>query len=186
MRISDQIIPVLICTEATLEMGMLSSLLPKNLGLIRRTRSGPTSIRVRKKRFPLVNRLAKKTSAELVAAIVTSSCAGVRPAVDFHASRLYSYFRPNVDQNRTSRASPQRRRDAQRAAGKPKINTSPQRAQTDAKEEPPMSLRGCFFFLRVRSVLCGEIFVFGFGFPAVLCASLRLCGGFSRKGKSVP
>src|SRR5258708_3901045 len=102
MRISDQIIPVLICTEATLEMGMLSSLLPKNLGLIRRTRSGPTSIRVGKKRFPLVNRLAKKTSAELVAAIVPSLCAGVRPAVDFHAFRLYSYFRPGVDQNRTS------------------------------------------------------------------------------------
>src|SRR5216684_2449570 len=49
---------------------------------------------------------------------------------------------------------------------------------------PHVFKRLFFLFLRVGSVLCGEIFVFGF--PAVLCASLRLCGGFSRKGKSVP
>jgi hypothetical protein len=61
IRISDQSIPVLINTEATLVMGMLSSELPKNRGLIRNTRSGPTSIRVGKSRLPRVQRLAVKT-----------------------------------------------------------------------------------------------------------------------------
>jgi hypothetical protein len=61
MRMSDQSMPVLINTEATLVMGMLSSELPKNLGLIRNTRSGPTSMRVGKSRLPRVQRLALNT-----------------------------------------------------------------------------------------------------------------------------
>lgn len=58
---SDQSIPVLINTEATFVMGMLSSELPKKRGLIRRTRSGPTSMRVGKRKLPRVQRLALKT-----------------------------------------------------------------------------------------------------------------------------
>jgi hypothetical protein len=58
---SDQSIPVLINTEATLVMGMLSSELPKNLGLMRNTRSGLTSIRVGKRKLPRVQRLALNT-----------------------------------------------------------------------------------------------------------------------------
>src|SRR3981081_1127713 len=61
MRISDQNTPVLISTDATLVMGMLSSELPKNRGLIRNTRSGPTSMRVGKRKLPRVQRLALKT-----------------------------------------------------------------------------------------------------------------------------
>src|SRR5882757_6261372 len=63
--ISDQSIPVLINTEATLVMGMLSSELPKNRGLIRNTRSGPTSIRVGKRKLPRVQRLALNTLLEV-------------------------------------------------------------------------------------------------------------------------
>lgn len=62
---SDQSIPVLINTEATLVIGMLSSELPKNLGLIRNTRSGPTSMRVGKRKLPRVQRLALKTLLEV-------------------------------------------------------------------------------------------------------------------------
>src|SRR6185437_1133728 len=65
IRMSDQTIPVLINTEATLVMGMLSSELPKNRGLIRNTRSGPTSIRVGKRRLPRVQRLALKILLEV-------------------------------------------------------------------------------------------------------------------------
>src|SRR6185437_5723260 len=65
IRMSDQSIPVLINTEATLVMGILSSELPKNRGLIRSTRSGPTSIRVGKRRLPRVQRLALKTLLEV-------------------------------------------------------------------------------------------------------------------------
>src|ERR1700726_931214 len=61
IRMSDQSIPVLIRTDATLVMGMLSSELPKNRGLIRKTRSGPTSIRVGKRKLPRVQRLALNT-----------------------------------------------------------------------------------------------------------------------------
>src|SRR6476660_5750435 len=61
IRMSDQSIPVLINTEATLVMGMLSSELPKKRGLIRNTRSGLTSIRVGKSRLPRVQRLALNT-----------------------------------------------------------------------------------------------------------------------------
>src|SRR5215831_6229192 len=65
MRMSDQNTPVLICTDATLEIGILSSELPNNRGLIRSTRSGPTSIRVGKSKLPLVQRLAWNTLLEL-------------------------------------------------------------------------------------------------------------------------
>jgi hypothetical protein len=65
MRISDQNIPVLIKTDATFVIGMLSSELPKNRGLMRNTRSGPTSIRVGKRKLPRVQRLAVKTRFEL-------------------------------------------------------------------------------------------------------------------------
>src|SRR5690349_1210907 len=65
MRMSDQNTPVLICTDATLVMGILSSELPKNRGLIRSTRSGPTSIRVGKRKLPRVQRLAWNTLLEL-------------------------------------------------------------------------------------------------------------------------
>src|SRR5437764_12990513 len=61
MRMSDQNTPVLMSTDATLVMGILSSALPKNRGLIRKTRSGPTSIRVGKRKLPRVQRLALKT-----------------------------------------------------------------------------------------------------------------------------
>jgi hypothetical protein len=57
---SDQSMPVLINTEATLVMGMLSSELPKNRGLIRNARSGLTSMRVGKSKLPRVQRLALK------------------------------------------------------------------------------------------------------------------------------
>src|SRR6476646_3134135 len=61
MRMSDQSIPVLINTEATLVIGMLSSELPKKRGLIRNTRSGLTSMRVGKSKLPRVQRLALNT-----------------------------------------------------------------------------------------------------------------------------
>jgi hypothetical protein len=62
---SDQNIPVLISTDATLVMGILSSALPKNRGLMRSTRSGPTSILVGKRKLPRVQRLAVNTLLEL-------------------------------------------------------------------------------------------------------------------------
>src|SRR5256885_14173651 len=65
MRMSDQNTPVLMSTDATLVMGILSSALPKNCGLIRSTRSGPTSIRVGKRKLPRVQRLALNTLLEL-------------------------------------------------------------------------------------------------------------------------
>ena len=55
---SDQNTPVAIWTDATLEIGILSSELPKKRGLMRNTRSGPTSIRVGKRKLPWVKRLA--------------------------------------------------------------------------------------------------------------------------------
>ena len=65
IRISDQSIPVLIKTDATLVMGMLSSELPKKRGLIRNTRSGLTSMRVGKRKLPRVQRLALNTRLEV-------------------------------------------------------------------------------------------------------------------------
>src|SRR5689334_6160653 len=63
MTISAQKIPVLMCTEATFEMGMLSSLLPNRRDLVRITRCGLTTILVGKKKLPWVQRLAEKVSA---------------------------------------------------------------------------------------------------------------------------
>ena len=62
--------------------GNASSELPKNRGLIRSTRSGPTSIRVGKRRLPRVQRLAWKTLLDV----------DVRGAVDmpiFYRGRLH-------------------------------------------------------------------------------------------------
>ena len=63
IRMSDQNTPEEICTEATALIAMLSSVLPNNRGLIRLTRNGPTTIRVGKKKFPFVKRLALNTSS---------------------------------------------------------------------------------------------------------------------------
>src|SRR5215472_1806595 len=60
---SDQTIPVEICTEATLEIGMLSSLLPNHRDFTRITRCGLTTTRVGNRRFPFVHRDAVKVSA---------------------------------------------------------------------------------------------------------------------------
>src|SRR5882724_10598123 len=62
MRISDQITPVEICTEATLPRAMLSSLLPNRRDLTRLTCCGVTMMRTGKNRLPLVQRLAVKVS----------------------------------------------------------------------------------------------------------------------------
>src|SRR6478609_2891274 len=65
MRMSDQNTPVLICTDATLVLGILSSDLPKNRALVRNTRSGPTSFRMGKRKLPRVQRLALNILLEL-------------------------------------------------------------------------------------------------------------------------
>ena len=62
MRISDQKTPVVICTDATLPIAILSSVCPKNRGLIRLTCCGVTIMRVGNKRLPRVQRLAVKVS----------------------------------------------------------------------------------------------------------------------------
>src|SRR5882724_10313383 len=62
MRISDQITPVEICTEATLPRAMLSSLLPNRRDFTRLTCCGVTMLRTVKKKLPLVQRLAVKVS----------------------------------------------------------------------------------------------------------------------------
>src|SRR5258708_1306573 len=58
--ICDQIIPVEICTEATCEIAILSSVLPNMRGFTRLTCSGLTTMRVGKKGLPRVHRLAAK------------------------------------------------------------------------------------------------------------------------------
>src|SRR6266480_3427256 len=63
IRMSDQNTPVEICTEATAGIAMLSCVLPNSRGLIRNTCSGLTTIRVGKKKFPRVKRLAVNVSA---------------------------------------------------------------------------------------------------------------------------
>lgn len=60
---SDQNTPVEICTDATAGIAMLSCVLPNSRGLMRNTCSGLTTIRVGKKKFPRVKRLAVKLSA---------------------------------------------------------------------------------------------------------------------------
>src|SRR5437764_5791813 len=62
IRMSDQIIPVEICTEATLPRAMLSSLLPNRRDFVRLTCCGVTTMRTGKNRLPLVQRLAMKVS----------------------------------------------------------------------------------------------------------------------------
>ncbi len=61
IRIFDHINPVLMLTDATFDMAMLSSSEPSRRGLMRETRSGVISIRTGKKRLPAVHRLALKT-----------------------------------------------------------------------------------------------------------------------------
>src|SRR5579862_474876 len=63
ITISDQNTPVLMCTDATFEIGMLSSLLPNRRDLVRITRWGLTTILVGKKKFPCVHREAENVSA---------------------------------------------------------------------------------------------------------------------------
>ena len=62
IKMSDQIMPVEMCTDATCEMLMLSSLLPNSRGLMRDTRCGVTTMRVGNKKLPLVQRLAINVS----------------------------------------------------------------------------------------------------------------------------
>src|SRR5467141_2807277 len=62
IRISDQNTPVEICTDATFDMAMLSSLLPNSRDFTRVTRGGLTTRRVGKNKLPCVQRLALKLS----------------------------------------------------------------------------------------------------------------------------
>src|SRR5215469_4456119 len=64
MRISDQITPVLISTDATCEIAMLSSLVPNSRDFTRLTWRGVTTMRVGKMWLPLVQRLAAKVWLE--------------------------------------------------------------------------------------------------------------------------
>ncbi len=63
IRMSDQNTPVEICTDATDAIAMLSWVLPNSRGLIRNTCSGLTTMRVGKKKFLFVQRLAVKLSS---------------------------------------------------------------------------------------------------------------------------
>src|SRR5260370_37760580 len=63
IRISAHSTPVEICTEATFDMAMVSSLLPNQRDFTRLTRSGLTTMRVGKIKLPWVQRLAVKTCA---------------------------------------------------------------------------------------------------------------------------
>src|SRR5271157_483287 len=63
MTISDQMTPVEMCTDATFDMAMLSSLLPNRRDFTRLTRCGLMTSRVGKKKLPCVQRLAVKVSA---------------------------------------------------------------------------------------------------------------------------
>jgi hypothetical protein len=63
ITISDQNMPVEICTEAIFDMAMLSSFDPNMRDLIRITRSGLITNLVGNKKFPCVKRLAVKVSA---------------------------------------------------------------------------------------------------------------------------
>src|ERR1700722_18521288 len=60
IRISAHTTPVVMWTDATFEMAMLSSLLPNHRDLIRLTRVGLTTMRVGKRKLPCVQRLAVK------------------------------------------------------------------------------------------------------------------------------
>src|ERR1700733_6318175 len=92
ITISDQIIPVEICTEATCAMAMLSSLLPKKRGFTRLTCRGFTTIRVGKNKLPLVQRLAVKISSG-VAFVINADC-----AVGTLFERCYTHSRAPLPQ----------------------------------------------------------------------------------------
>src|SRR5207245_7938130 len=62
VRSCDQMTAVVIRTEATCEIAMLSSVLPNSRGFTRLTCSGVTTMRVGKNRLPRVQRLAVKVS----------------------------------------------------------------------------------------------------------------------------
>jgi hypothetical protein len=64
ITISDQSMPVEMCTEAIFDMAMLSSFAPNSRDLIRITRSGLMTSLVGKRKFPCVKRLAVKVSDE--------------------------------------------------------------------------------------------------------------------------
>src|SRR5579872_1793525 len=70
IRISDQIIPLDMRTDATCAMAMLSSLLPTKRGFTLLTCNAFTTIRVGKRKFPLVQRLATKVSPSEVALVI--------------------------------------------------------------------------------------------------------------------
>src|SRR5580700_6440579 len=61
ITISDHSTPVEICTDATFDMAMVSSLLPNKRPLMRLTRFGLTMIFVGNRKLPVVQRLAVKT-----------------------------------------------------------------------------------------------------------------------------
>src|ERR1700733_5712333 len=63
ITISDQKTPVEMWTEATFEIGMLSSLLPNSRDFVRITRCGLTTTLVGKKKLPFVKRDALNVSA---------------------------------------------------------------------------------------------------------------------------
>src|SRR5271166_773804 len=63
MTISDHSTPVEMCTDATFDMAILSSLLPKRRDLTRLTRCGLMTSFVGKRKLPCVQRLALKVSA---------------------------------------------------------------------------------------------------------------------------
>src|SRR5579872_829463 len=63
ITISDQNTPVEMCTDATFEIGILSSLLPNSRDFVRITLCGLTTSFVGKKKFPCVQRLALNVSA---------------------------------------------------------------------------------------------------------------------------
>src|ERR1700721_2850083 len=88
IRISDQNTPVEICTEATFDMAMLSSLLPKKRDFTRLTRCGLTTSRVGNRKLPCVQRLALNVSVGPLPAEI----AGVTPI----PARLFS--RPRCSQ----------------------------------------------------------------------------------------
>src|SRR5882724_7499680 len=70
MRMSAQTMPVEMCTEATLEMAMLSSLLPNQRDFTRLTRCELTTSWVGKRKLPFVQRLAVKVSGWGVVGVV--------------------------------------------------------------------------------------------------------------------
>src|SRR5512133_3460399 len=104
IRISDQIIPVEIATDATCPIEILSSLLPNSRDFTRLTRSGPTTMRVGKNKFPFVQRLAENVCSppgppDTVAVItVCYLCSALTPAFPYENESLSN--RPDVGNRR--------------------------------------------------------------------------------------